>query len=62
MARLLGVTEGMVAAIARSRRPDDTPAPMTDTAIERLIERVGAERVWSALDRLTAPATAESAI
>jgi hypothetical protein len=54
MARVFGVTEGMIATFALGK----TPAPMTDAAVERLIARVGADRILAALDRITAPAAA----
>jgi histone H3/H4 len=49
-ARLLGTHARLVHKALGS-----TPKPLTDAAIDRLIQRAGVERVWAALDRLTQP-------
>jgi len=61
MARLVGVSERSVAEIARSLGTANKRPDMSDAAVERLISRIGAERIWTALDHLTAPAGNEKA-
>jgi hypothetical protein len=54
IARLLGVTERSIAAVARSAR-GHAPRKLSDAALARLIARVGPQRIFDALDRATAP-------
>jgi hypothetical protein len=54
-ARLLGVGESAISMAAhRCRQPGARPV-MTNAQVEKLIEKIGADRVLSALDKLTAP-------
>lgn len=55
-ARLMGVgTSAVAMAGHRSRQPGVRP-PMSDMALERLVKRVGPDRFFAVIDRLTAPA------
>jgi hypothetical protein len=60
-ALLLGVSASSVAAIARSRgsRATRPNKPMSDAAVQRLVARIGPQRIFDALDRATAPVAAE---
>ena len=52
---MLGVGESAISMAAhRCRQPGARPV-MTNAQVEKLIEKIGADRVLSALDKLTAP-------
>ena len=54
---LTGVCASSIATVARQARFPDGRPPISDKAIDALLDRYGAERFLAAIDRITAPVT-----